>query len=237
VAETLNANPPQPRVEVRGICKHFGAGDTRVDALVDVALTVHAGETVGLRGPSGSGKSTLLNVIGCVTEPSAGWMQLDGEPIYDGRWLRRDLRRLRLEKIGFIFQTHNLLPFLDATENVVEAMELAGMPARHARTRADALLDYLGVGKRRQAMPGALSGGEAQRVAIARALANSPRIILADEPTAPLDSQRAGVVMDLLRRIAVDQQAAVLVVTHDETIFDRFDRLLQFRDGRLDPIV
>lgn len=237
MAETLNANPPQPRVEVRGICKHFGAGDTRVDALVDVALTVHAGETVGLRGPSGSGKSTLLNVIGCVTEPSAGWMQLDGEPIYDGRWLRRDLRRLRLEKIGFIFQTHNLLPFLDATENVVEAMELAGMPARHARTRADALLDYLGVGKRRQAMPGALSGGEAQRVAIARALANSPRIILADEPTAPLDSQRAGVVMDLLRRIAVDQQAAVLVVTHDETIFDRFDRLLQFRDGRLDPIV
>jgi putative ABC transport system ATP-binding protein len=234
VAETLNVTPPQPRVEVRGICKHFGAGDTRVDALVDVALTVHAGETVGLRGPSGSGKSTLLNVIGCVTEPSTGWMQLDGEPIYDGRWLRRDLRRLRLEKIGFIFQTHNLLPFLDATENVVEAMELAGMPARQARTRAEALLDYLGVGKRRHAMPGALSGGEAQRVAIARALANSPRIILADEPTAPLDSQRAGVVMDLLRRIAVDQQAAVLVVTHDETIFDRFDRLLQFRDGRLE---
>lgn len=234
MAETLNANPPRPRVEVRGICKHFGAGDTRVDALVDVALTVHAGETVGLRGPSGSGKSTLLNVIGCVIEPSAGWMRLDGEPVYDGRWLRHDLRKLRLQKIGFIFQTHNLLPFLDATENVAEAMELAGIPPRQARARAEALLDYLGVGKRRHAMPGALSGGEAQRVAIARALANSPRIILADEPTAPLDSQRAGVVMDLLRRIAVDQQAAVLVVTHDETIFDRFDRLLQFRDGRLE---
>ena len=201
---------------------------------MDIALTVHAGETVGLRGPSGSGKSTLLNVIGCVIEPSTGWMRLDGEPVYDGRWLRRDLRRLRLEKVGFIFQTHNLLPFLDATENVAEAMELAGVPARQARTRAEELLDYLGVGKRRHAMPGALSGGEAQRVAIARALANSPRIILADEPTAPLDSQRAGVVMDLLRRIAVDQQAAVLVVTHDETIFDRFDRLLQFRDGRLE---
>jgi len=237
VAETLNANPPRPRVEVRGICKHFGAGDTRVDALVDVALTVHAGETVGLRGPSGSGKSTLLNVIGCVIEPSAGWMRLDGEPVYDGRWLRHDLRKLRLQKIGFIFQTHNLLPFLDATENVAEAMELAGIPPRQARARAEALLDYLGVGKRRHAMPGALSGGEAQRVAIARALANSPRIILADEPTAPLDSQRAGVVMDLLRRIAVDQQAAVLVVTHDETIFDRFDRLLQFRDGRFEAEV
>jgi putative ABC transport system ATP-binding protein len=219
---------------LRGVCKHFGTGDTRVDALVDIALTVHAGETVGLRGPSGSGKSTLLNVIGCVTEPSTGWMQLDGELVYDGRWLRRDLRKLRLDKIGFIFQTHNLLPFLDATENVVVAMELADVASRQARTRAEALLDYLEVGKRRHAMPGALSGGEAQRVAIARALANSPRIILADEPTAPLDSQRAGVVMDLLRRIAVDQQAAVLVVTHDETIFDRFDRLLQFRDGRIE---
>jgi putative ABC transport system ATP-binding protein len=224
----------QPRVEVRGVSKHFGTGDARVDALVDINLTVHAGETVGLRGPSGSGKSTLLNVIGCVTEPSVGWMRLDGEAVYDGRWLRRDLRRLRLEKIGFIFQTHNLLPFLNATENVAEAMELAGLSSHAARVRAEALLDYLGVGKRRHAMPGALSGGEAQRVAIARALANSPRIILADEPTAPLDSQRAGTVMDLLRRIATEQQAAVLVVTHDESIFNRFDRLFQFRDGRLE---
>lgn len=221
-------------MELRGVSRHFGAGETRVDALVDIALTVHAGETVGLRGPSGSGKSTLLSAIGCVMEPSSGWMRLDGELVYDGRWLRRDLRRLRLEKIGFIFQTHNLLPFLDATENVAEAMELAGVPPREARARAEALLDYLGVGKRRHAMPGALSGGEAQRVAIARALANSPRIILADEPTAPLDSQRAGAVMDLLRRIAADQQAAVLVVTHDETIFNRFDRLLLLRDGRIE---
>ena len=161
-------------------------------------------------------------------------MRLDGEAVYDGRWLRCDLRRLRLEKIGFIFQTHNLLPFLNATENVAEAMELAGLSSHAARVRAEALLDYLGVGKRRHAMPGALSGGEAQRVAIARALANSPRIILADEPTAPLDSQRAGTVMDLLRRIATEQQAAVLVVTHDESIFNRFDRLFQFRDGRLE---
>jgi len=234
VVDASDIGRAEPRVELRGICKHFGAGDTRVDALVDIALTVDAGETVGLRGPSGSGKSTLLNVIGCVTEPSAGWMRLDGEPVYDGRWLRRDLRKLRLEKIGFIFQTHNLLPFLNAIQNVAAALELAGVPSGQARTRAEGLLDYLGVGGRKHAMPGALSGGEAQRVAIARALANGPRIILADEPTAPLDSQRAGVVMDLLRRIAVDQQAAVLVVTHDETIFDRFDRLLQFRDGRIE---
>ena len=174
------------------MCKHYGTGDSRVDALRDITLNVHAGETVGLRGPSGSGKTTLLHVIGCVIEPSAGWMQLDGEPVYDGRWLRRDLRRLRLMKIGFIFQTHNLLPFLNATENVAEALELAGASPRAARTRSAALLDYLGVGHRSHAMPSELSGGEAQRVAIARALANDPRIILADEPTAPLDSQRAG---------------------------------------------
>ena len=219
---------------MRGICKHYGAGDTRVDALRDITLDVRAGETVGLRGPSGSGKSTLLHVIGCVVEPSSGWLQLDGEPVYDGRWLRRDLRRLRLTRIGFIFQTHNLLPFLTATENVAEAMELAGVSPRAARTRSESLLDYLGVGHRSHAMPSELSGGEAQRVAIARALANDPRIILADEPTAPLDSQRAAVVMDLLRRIAIDHQAAVLVVTHDETIFDRFDRLISLRDGRIE---
>lgn len=228
--------PPDipPRVELRGISKHFGSGDTRVDALRDIALTVNAGETIGLRGPSGSGKSTLLNVIGCVTEPSDGWMRLDGDTVYDGRWLRSDLRRLRLMKIGFIFQTHNLLPFLNATENVVEALELAGMRPREAYARAEMLLDYLEVGHRKHAMPGALSGGEAQRVAIARALANTPRIILADEPTAPLDSQRAAVVMALLRRIAADHRAAVLVVTHDESIFDQFDRLINFRDGRIE---
>jgi putative ABC transport system ATP-binding protein len=226
-------NDPRPRVELQGISKHFGEGERRVAALVDIDLTVRAGEMIGLRGPSGSGKSTLLNVVGCVREPSAGWMRLDGDLVYDGRWLRQDLRRLRLMKVGFIFQTHNLLPFLNATENVAEAMELAGMSPRQARTRADGLLDYLEVGHRRHAYPGEMSGGEAQRVAIARALANGPRIILADEPTAPLDSARAHVVMDLLARIARDQEAAVLVVTHDETIFQRFDRLISLRDGRI----
>jgi putative ABC transport system ATP-binding protein len=235
VADTLQTDR-RPRVELRGISKHFGTGTARVDALVDVELDVYAGEIIGLRGPSGSGKSTLLNLIACVSEPSAGWMRLDGDLVYDGHWLRRDLRRLRLTKIGFIFQTHNLLPFLDATENVVEAMELAGVPWRQARARADGLLDYLEVGHRRHAYPGEMSGGEAQRVAVARALANGPRIILADEPTAPLDSARAHVVMDLLSRIARDHEAAVLVVTHDESIFRRFDRLVSLRDGRIEAI-
>jgi putative ABC transport system ATP-binding protein len=223
----------QPLVELNRISKHFGEGATRVDALAEVTMSVFAGEVVGLVGASGSGKSTLLNVVGCVTEPSSGSMRLDRELVYDGRWLRGDLRRLRLEKIGFIFQTHNLLPFLTGTENVTEVIELTGAKAAEAHARADALLDYLGVGHRKQALPSALSGGEAQRVAIARALANGPRIILADEPTAPLDSQRAGVVMDLLRRLATDQQAAILVVTHDESLFSRFDRIFRLRDGRL----
>lgn len=224
---------PKSLVDVRGASKHFGTGLTRVDALVDVTMSVGPGEVVGLLGPSGSGKTTLLNVIGCVTEPSKGWISLDGEVVYDGRWLRRDLRRLRLEKIGFIFQVHNLLPFLTSTENVMEVMELAGMSASAARPRAVELLGYLGVGHRKNAMPAELSGGEAQRVAIARALANHPRIVLADEPTAALDSERAGVVMDLLRKVATDRQAAVICVTHDENIFGRFDRIFRLRDGRL----
>lgn len=223
-----------PLVHVRNVSKHFGEGETRVDALRDVSLEVRPGEVVALLGPSGSGKTTLLNVIGCIVEPSTGWLSLDGEVVYDGRWLRSDLRRLRLEKVGFIFQFHNLLPFLNSTDNIAVVLSLAGFDKDESRRRAIELLDYLEVGNRKDAMPANLSGGEAQRVAIARALANRPRIILADEPTAALDSQRAGIVMDLLRKVAVEQEAAILAVTHDEKIFDRFDRKFHVRDGRLD---
>ena len=225
-----------PLVELRDISKHFGEGETRVDALRDVTIEIHAGSVVGLLGPSGSGKSTLLNIIACILEPSEGWMRLDGEVVYDSRWLRSDLRRLRLDKVGFIFQFHNLLPFLDSIENVAVVLDLAGLEAAAARARAVELLEYLEVGRRKEAMPANLSGGEAQRVAIARALANRPRIILADEPTAALDSQRAGIVMDLLRKVAVEQAAAILVVTHDEKVFDRFDRIFHLRDGRMDAV-
>jgi putative ABC transport system ATP-binding protein len=225
--------PPDPLVELRNVSKHFGEGETLVDALRGITMDVRAGEVVGLLGPSGSGKSTLLNAIGCIIEPSEGWIRLDGDVIYDKGWQRRDLRRLRLEKIGFIFQTHNLLPFLDATDNVAVVLHLAGWSRSTAIKRAIELLDYLQVSHRRAAMPSQLSGGEAQRVAIARALANRPRIILADEPTAPLDSERAGIVMDLLRKLAIEQQAAIVVVTHDESILDRFDHILRLRDGRL----
>lgn len=224
-----------PLVRLDHISKHFGTGATRVDALRDVSLKVYPRQVVALLGPSGSGKTTLLNVIGCILGASSGAMELDGERVIeDGRWLRSDLRRLRLDKIGFIFQFHNLIPFLDATDNVALVLRLAGKDAETARARAVELLDYLEVGNRRSAMPAKLSGGEAQRVAIARALANRPRIILADEPTAALDSKRAGIVMDLLRKVAIDQDAAIIAVTHDEKIFDRFDRIFALRDGRLE---
>ena len=223
-----------PLVRVEALDKTFGRGETAVRALTGVDLAVEPGEVVGLRGPSGSGKSTLLNIVACIQEPSAGRLLLGGEVVWDNGYRIADLRRLRRERIGFIFQFHNLLPFLNAIDNVALAMTLAGTATAEARERAMALLDYLQVGRRATAMPSRLSGGEAQRVAIARALANRPQIILADEPTAALDSERARVVMDLLRQVAQEQRAAVLVVTHDEKIFDRFDRLVSLRDGRLE---
>jgi putative ABC transport system ATP-binding protein len=224
----------QPVVRVERLSKHFGAGEARVDALRDIDMEVFPGQVVGLMGPSGSGKTTLLNCIACILEPSSGRITLDGEVVYDDGWLWSDLRRLRLDKIGFIFQYPNLLPFLNGSDNVAVVLQLAGFGAAAAHTRAIELLDYLEVGHRKHAMPAQLSGGEAQRVAIARALANRPRIILADEPTAPLDTQRGRIVMDLLRRIAVDQSAAIIVVTHDEMILDRFDHIFRLRDGALE---
>ena len=223
-----------PVVRVEHLSKYFGSGTARVDALRDINMDVYPGQVVGLMGPSGSGKTTLLNCIACIMEPSSGRLTLDGEVVFDEHWLRADLRRLRLDKVGFIFQYPNLLPFLDCTDNVAVVLNLAGYGSAAARVRAVDLLNYLEVAHRKHAMPAQLSGGEAQRVAIARALANKPRIILADEPTAPLDSARARIVMDLLRRIAVEQSAAIIVVTHDEMILDRFDHIFRLRDGRLE---
>ena len=229
-----NKNQKEPLVKLKNVSKHFGEGASRVDALREVSLEVYPGQVVGLLGPSGSGKTTLLNVIGCILEPSSGRVNLDGDVVYDGHWLRPDLRKLRLEKIGFIFQFHNLIPFLDVTDNIALVLKLAGFNATESKARAVELLEYLEVGHRKEAFPSQLSGGEAQRVAIARALANRPRIILADEPTAALDSVRAGIVMDLLRKVATEQQATILAVTHDEKIYDRFDHIFHLRDGRLE---
>ncbi len=224
---------PRPVVEIARLSKTFGTGATKVPALIDIDLTIGTGEVVGLIGPSGSGKSTLLNCIGCITEPDSGAIRLDGRAIFDGKWLIGDLRRLRLETIGFIFQFHNLLPFLSAWENVAIVRTLMGESPERAKARAMELLGYLQVDHRADALPSKLSGGEAQRVAIARALANEPRIILADEPTAALDSERAAIVIDLMKQVATERDAAVIVVTHDEKIFSRLDRMVHLRDGRI----
>jgi putative ABC transport system ATP-binding protein len=220
-------------VSLHDLSKHYGEGVTRVDALKSINLELRAGEVVGVLGPSGCGKSTLLNVVGAIVEPSSGQITLGSDLVYDDRWLRHDLRRLRLDKIGFIFQFHNLIPFLSVLDNVQLVLQLAGRPAAEARSRAIELLDYLQIGDRRNAMPAQLSGGQAQRVAIARALANRPSIILADEPTAALDTERAGIVMDLLRQVATERNATILVVSHDEKIFGRFDRIVEMRDGSI----
>jgi putative ABC transport system ATP-binding protein len=219
-------------IEVRGVRKRYGEGDTAVDALKGVDMRVEPGEVVGLIGPSGSGKSTLLKCLGAVIEPTAGEILLGGEVVYDGAWRIPDLRALRRDRIGFVFQAPYLIPFLDVTENVALLPMLAGRPDAEARTLARELLETLEVGHRASAMPSRLSGGEQQRVAIARALVNRPPVILADEPTAPLDSVRALSVIRILNDMARRFETAVVVVTHDEKIIPTFRRIYRIRDGR-----
>jgi putative ABC transport system ATP-binding protein len=218
-------------IRIEGLSKRYGSGDTAVLALKDVNMQVAPGEVVGLIGPSGSGKSTLLKSLGAVIDPSAGRMQLGDEVIFDDGWKVRDLRALRRDKIGFVFQAPYLIPFLDVTDNVALLPMLAGMRNDAARARALELLTALDVQHRARAMPAQLSGGEQQRVAIARGLVNRPPVILADEPTAPLDSERALAVIRLLNDMAQRFQTAVIVVTHDEKIIPTFKRIYHIRDG------
>ena len=219
-------------IRIEHLRKRYGEGATAVDALKDVNMTVAPGEVVGLIGPSGSGKSTLLKCLGAVIEPSGGRMVLGGDAIYDDGWKIPDLRALRRDSIGFIFQAPYLIPFLDVTDNVALLPMLAGRPNTEARTRARELLKALDVDHRAGGQPSELSGGEQQRVSIARALANRPPVILADEPTAPLDSERALAVVRILNQMAVQYRTAIIVVTHDEKIIPTFRRLYHIRDGR-----
>jgi len=220
-------------VEVQGLRKVFGTGELAVVALDGVDLKVEAGELLALLGPSGSGKSTLLLCISLIIEPTAGRISVKDRDVFVDGASRVNARRYRRETIGFVFQTHNLIPFLNARDNVAVAIELNGASPREARRRALELLDYLDLGSRALATPDELSGGEQQRVAIARALANEPPIIFADEPTASLDTERGFKVMALLKKIAKERQSAVIVVTHDERMIAGFDTVKRLRDGRL----
>ena len=221
----------QGGIKIENLRKVYGHGDTAVEALKNVNMYVAPGEVVGLVGPSGSGKSTLLKCLGAIIEPSSGKMTLGDELIYDNGWTLPDLRALRRDRIGFVFQAPYLIPFLDVTDNVALLPMLAGVSNAQARQRALELLGALDVAHRAKAEPSQLSGGEQQRVSIARALANRPPVILADEPTAPLDSERALGVMRILNAMAKQANTAIIVVTHDEKIIPTFKRIYHIRDG------
>jgi len=224
-----------PTLDVRDVTKRFGDGETGVLAVRAVSLAIEPGEIVLIMGPSGSGKTTLLSMMGALLKPTAGSIHLDGSEISalsEGR-----LPDIRLRQFGFIFQDFNLLSALSVHENVAIVAELAGLKGRPARDRAKALLTELGLGARLDFLPEKLSGGEKQRVAIARALINDPTLILADEPTANLDSKIGHEIMRLLRVIAKDQGRSVVIVSHDQRIRDIADRVLWLEDGAFKDVV
>ena len=218
-------------VKTQGLTKIYGKGNTEVVAMRDVTFSVRHGEVVALLGPSGSGKSTFLTAVGLINPPTSGKVIINGTPVLEGSNVLTDLTAFRRNHIGYIFQKSNLIPFLSAVENVQVALELNGWGGRRARKRALELLDYLGVADRSQNFPSMLSGGQQQRVAVARALANQPSLILADEPTAALDSKRGRQVMELFAKVAHEQQGAVIVVTHDHRALDVFDVIYEMEDG------
>lgn len=222
-------------IETRQLSKVYGSGNTEVVAMRDVSLAVRRGEVVALLGPSGSGKSTFLTAVGLINPPTSGQIFINGRLVMDGPRAVVNSTTFRREHIGYIFQKSNLIPFLSARENVQVALELAGWRSGKARQRALELLDYLGVAERADNMPTALSGGQQQRVAVARALANRPSIILADEPTAALDRNRGRQVMELFAKVAHEQNAGVIVVTHDERTLEVFDTLFEMEDGVIRP--
>ena len=221
-------------VEVEHLTKIYGKGHTRVTALSDASFSVSPGDLVAIIGPSGSGKTTLLTTIGLVNEPTRGKVVIDGTPVAEDGWIPGlDMKRIRREKLGFIFQAHNLIPFLTAMENVMVSLTLNGVGNREAKSRARELLGNLGLEDRLDTYPSALSGGEAQRVAIARALINRPKVVLADEPTAALDTENGKNVMALLKKLALENHSAILVVTHDRRMVEDFDRIFEVHDGKV----
>jgi putative ABC transport system ATP-binding protein len=222
-------------LQIEGLSKIFGSGRLEVRALEDINLSVSAGDLVALLGPSGSGKTTMLLCTSLILDPTAGKIIFDRQTIFQKNgWTGGvDIRRIRREKMGFIFQAHNLIPFLTARQNVLFPLSLVGIKGEVANRRVMELLEYMEIADRADYQPALLSGGEQQRVAIARALANNPRLILADEPTASLDTVRGKKVMELLKKIAKENQSAVIVVTHDVRMIEGFDTVYHLKDGHL----
>jgi putative ABC transport system ATP-binding protein len=218
-------------VSVRNVSKTYAQGEAAMRALDGVDLDVRRGELVLLMGPSGSGKTTLLSIMGGILRPSGGTVRILDRDITALR--ERDLPRVRLEQIGFVFQGFNLFDTLTAQANVALALDLKGVPRKEAARRAAALLDRVGLAHKREAFPADLSGGQKQRVAIARAIAGDPPIVLADEPTAALDSTSGHAVMGLLQALAHERDRAVIIVSHDSRMLAYADRIVHLEDGRI----
>jgi len=221
----------RPVIEARAVTKIFSAGATRVIALDRIDLAVCAGEVVLLMGPSGSGKTTLLSVLGCILRPTSGTVLIEGRQASGLR--ERELAGLRLGHIGFVFQSYNLFPTLRAIENVMVALDLKGVRGDEATRAAREALGMVGLADKENILPEDLSGGQKQRLAIARALALGPNIILADEPTAALDSANGRLVISLMRDLAKSQGRAVIIVSHDNRILEFADRIVHIEDGRI----
>ncbi|MFY0613791.1 MAG: ABC transporter ATP-binding protein [Hyphomicrobiaceae bacterium] len=221
----------QPVVNVRGIVKELGQGAAMVRALDGVSISLNPGELTLLMGPSGSGKTTLLSILGCILTPTEGSITIAGE---DTEGLSPEgLADLRRRHVGFVFQSYNLFPTLNALENVRLALDVRGEKYADTVIKAETALREVGLAHRLRSFPGSMSGGEQQRVAVARALASRPSIILADEPTAALDSENGHAVMELLADIAKDESRAVLAVTHDPRTHAYADRIIRIEDGKI----
>jgi putative ABC transport system ATP-binding protein len=218
-------------VSVRAVHKTFGTGPAQVEALRGIDLDVQRGELVLLMGPSGSGKTTLLTVMGCMLKPSSGQVQIAGREVT--ALSERELPAIRLAHIGFVFQGFNLFPTLTAGENIELLLDLKGLSRSAARYEAARLLEQVELCQKYGAYPDQLSGGQKQRVAIARALAGDPAIVLADEPTAALDSRTGRQVMQILRSLAQQRGRAVVVVSHDPRVLEFADRRVEIEDGRI----
>ena len=220
-------------IKVENLYKSFGKGDAYISVIEGASFEVQKGELVALVAPSGAGKTTLLMMIGCVEDPTSGSIWLGDEKVYENRWLTKETRRIRREKIGFIFQAHYLIPFLNIIENVTLVPQTNGISKEQSEKEALELLEYFDIKEKAYAMPSELSGGQNQRAAIARALANHPQIILADEPTAALDSKRSVDVVKMLKKIATEQNVAVIMVTHDEAMLPLCDRVLTIENKKV----
>jgi putative ABC transport system ATP-binding protein len=221
-----------PLIETRDVSRVYQMGNNQVTALDRVTMGAQEGEFVAIQGTSGSGKSTLLNLLGGLDKPTSGDIMFDGQPL--GPLTKKQMARYRRFSVGMIFQNFNLIPTMTAAENVKLALAFGGLRGAERRTRADSLLERVGLGERMEHRPAELSGGEQQRVAIARALANQPRILLADEPTGNLDSTRAQELLALLREMVRRDRLTVLMVTHDRELAGGFaDRVIMMKDGRV----